>query len=142
MEINGGEYKIGKLSAFQQFHVSRKIAPILPTLIPIFLRMAKTPGGGLEKLPDLADVLTPFAEGIAQMSNEDSEFVLSTCLGAVKRLHQKDYTPVWSDRGNVCLFDDMDLSVMIRLTIEVIKDSLQPFIRGLLTSQNSDPVKQ
>ena len=40
LDLNGHRYSIGKLSAKQQFHVSRRIAPIVPTLIPVFVRLA------------------------------------------------------------------------------------------------------
>ncbi|MDC5350429.1 hypothetical protein NRA49_06705 [Acinetobacter baumannii] len=41
--INIGEhaYTIGRLNALDQFHVSRKIAPIIPTLMPIITEVAK-----------------------------------------------------------------------------------------------------
>ena len=40
IDLNGHRYSIGKLSAKQQFHMSRRIAPIVPTLIPVFVRLA------------------------------------------------------------------------------------------------------
>ena len=60
IDLNGHRYSIGKLSAKQQFHMSRRIAPIVPTLIPVFVRLAaggkrisEDPGG-------MADVLNPW----------------------------------------------------------------------------------
>ena len=41
MEINGIDYSIGRLNAVDQFHVSRKIAPIVPKLMPIIAEVAK-----------------------------------------------------------------------------------------------------
>ncbi|KVE41706.1 phage tail assembly chaperone [Burkholderia sp. BDU5] len=38
IELNGGRYAIGKLSAMQQFHVSRRIAPIIPPMIPVLVK--------------------------------------------------------------------------------------------------------
>ena len=142
MEINGHEYRVGKLSAMAQFHVSRRIAPILPTLIPIFLKMSrKDPkeAGIFEDLDGLSSVLQPFADGIAAMSDQDSEHVFTSCLSVVSRQAGNSFTPIWNQQHQACLFDDIDLSVMIKLVVEVIKDSLQPFIKGLLTSQTSNP---
>ncbi|MBY4832575.1 phage tail assembly chaperone [Burkholderia dolosa] len=38
IELNGTRYAIGKLSAMQQFHVSRRIAPIIPPMIPVLVK--------------------------------------------------------------------------------------------------------
>ncbi|KVD52061.1 phage tail assembly chaperone [Burkholderia ubonensis] len=38
IQFNGVRYAIGKLSAMQQFHVSRRIAPIIPPMIPVLLQ--------------------------------------------------------------------------------------------------------
>ena len=144
MEINGHEYRVGKLSAIAQFHVSRRIAPILPTLIPIFLKMSRQEpenkeAGLFGDIDGLSSVLQPFADGIAAMSDQDSEHVFTSCLSVVSRQAGNSFTPIWNQQHQACLFEDIDLSVMIKLVVEVIKDSLQPFIKGLLTSQNSNP---
>ncbi|MBN3822353.1 hypothetical protein G3O00_01815 [Burkholderia sp. Ac-20384] len=38
VQLNGVRYGIGKLSAIQQFHVSRRIAPIIPPMIPVLMK--------------------------------------------------------------------------------------------------------
>ncbi|MBN3744614.1 hypothetical protein G3N96_04080 [Burkholderia sp. Se-20373] len=38
VQLNGARYAIGKLSAMQQFHVSRRIAPIIPPMIPVLMK--------------------------------------------------------------------------------------------------------
>ncbi|KVE37656.1 phage tail assembly chaperone [Burkholderia sp. BDU5] len=38
VKLNGVRYAIGKLSAMQQFHVSRRIAPIIPPMIPVLMK--------------------------------------------------------------------------------------------------------
>ncbi|MDN7820715.1 phage tail assembly chaperone [Burkholderia vietnamiensis] len=38
IQLNGGRYVIGKLNAMQQFHVSRRIAPIIPPMIPVLMK--------------------------------------------------------------------------------------------------------
>lgn len=141
-EINGIKYRISKLDAFKQFHVTRKIAPIVPTLIPIFVRFTAD-----KKLSDdigaLSELLGPFADGIAEMSDEASEYVIATCLGACQRsTGPNGWTAVWSKQANQCMFDDMDLGAIMQVVIKVVQDSLGPFIQGLLTSQQSNPTAE
>ncbi|KVM87647.1 hypothetical protein WT06_22130 [Burkholderia anthina] len=38
LKLNGARYAIGKLNAMQQFHVSRRIAPIIPPMIPVLMK--------------------------------------------------------------------------------------------------------
>ncbi|WP_175908343.1 phage tail assembly chaperone [Burkholderia sp. BCC1640] len=38
IKLNGVRYAIGKLNAMQQFHVSRRIAPIIPPMIPVLMK--------------------------------------------------------------------------------------------------------
>ncbi|OYW66168.1 MAG: hypothetical protein B7Z24_08265, partial [Pseudomonadales bacterium 32-42-5] len=45
--IGGHDYAIGRLNALDQLHVSRKIAPIVPNIMPILTEVAK---GDLEKV--------------------------------------------------------------------------------------------
>jgi len=137
-EINGKSYRIEKLDAFKQFHVSRRIAPILPTLIPVFLKVMKDGGVG-EDLLGLVEVIKPFTEGIAAMPDEAAEYVLRTCLATSQRLNGKTWAPVWSVGANACMYDDMDISEMMQIVIKVVEDSLGSFISGFLTGQQAKP---
>lgn len=135
-ELNGQTYRVGKLNAFAQLNVSKRIAPIIPTLIPIFVKLMD--GGGLTgDLGGLGEVLQPFADGISTMPDEASDFVISTCLSVVQRQNGTTWSPVWNKQYGAVMFEDIDLSIMINLAVRVIRDSLEPFIRGLVTSQTA-----
>jgi hypothetical protein len=133
-ELSGNTYRAGKMDAFKQFHVSRKIAPIVPTLIPIFVRLSKDKKL-TEDLGAFSELLGPFAEGLAGMSDADSEYIIATCLAVVSRESNGNWAAVWNKGANSCMFDDMDLGVMMQIVIKVVQDSLGPFIQGLLMSQ-------
>ncbi|MCM2571480.1 hypothetical protein NAT65_10350 [Achromobacter xylosoxidans] len=139
LDLNGHRYSIGKLSAKQQFHVSRRIAPIVPTLIPVFVRLAAGERGITEDPGGMADVLQPLADGLAAMKDEDADYVLDTCMQAVQRRQEHGWTAIWSAGQRVPMFQDIDLSVMLPLALRVIVGSLGPFIQGLLTSQTGSP---
>ena len=136
IELNGQSYRVGKLDAFKQFHVSRKIAPMVPTLIPIFVEVSANTDilGDIDRL---AVALLPFAEAVAGMKNEDAEYVISTCLSSVQRKQGTSWAKVWNEQANACMFDDLDLSTMLPLVVQSIKENLGSFISGLLTAQAS-----
>lgn len=137
-ELDGQNYRAVKLSAFQQFHLSRKIAPLLPPLIPAFLKV-QADGSFTKDLGGLAVLLQPVADALAALKDDEAEYILATCLGAVQRQTGKNWAPVWNKSGNVCMFDDLELPAMLQLSFRVIQDSLGPFISGALTSQTSAP---
>lgn len=141
-EIKGITYRIGKMSVFQQFHLERKVAPLVPKLLPIFLKLqgaAQSAAEGETSNPltsDLAgtvDMLSPFMEAIASMDDAQAEFILGTSLSVVSRKQGDTWSPIWSARGNVSMFDDIDMNDMLKMTYRVILEALGPFIKGMLT---------
>lgn len=137
IDLEGNRYSLGRLNAMQQFHVSRRIAPIIPALIPVFLRVRASGKPLTDDMEGLAEALQPLADGLAALKDEDAEYVIGTCLSVVQRKQATGWARVWS--GNNTMFDDMDLSVILPLAVQVITANLGPFIQGLLTSQQSGP---
>lgn len=133
-ELEGHTYRIGKLDAFKQFHVSRRIAPVIPRLVPAFMKMTAA-GGAAQDMGAISEALAPFADALAEMPDASAEYVIATCLSVVQRRQNSSWSPVWSVTGNTIMFDDMDLSTMLPLVVRVIKDNLGSFISGLLTGQ-------
>lgn len=141
--IGGHDYSIGRLNALDQLHVSRKIAPIVPNIMPILTEVAK---GDLEKviesiesgeneelgeLEPLAQALEPFTDAIAKMPEDDVNYVIHKCLSVVKR------GGAAVCRNNTIMFDDLDMNHLLPLTIAVIRMNLGNFIQDLLMKASS-----
>ena len=146
--ISGKNYTIGRLNALDQLHVSRKIAPIIPSLIPIISEVAK---GGLSKviesmelgddvelenidlkeLDGLSGALSPLMEVIAGMSEADTNLVIHKCLSVVIR----DGAVLC--RGESIMFDDLDMMQILPLVVAVIRKNLGNFIQDLLMKASS-----
>lgn len=167
IQLGGKRYQIGRLNAMQQFHVSRRIAPIIPSMIPVLMKfyaeiertrnaaanaalaaLAADAGGAgaateqrdvLGLVDSIAPVLQPFADALAGLKDEDAEYVFGTCLSVVERQHQNGWAKVWSAAHKTSLFDDMDMGSMLPLVVRVVVENLGPFINGLLTIQASSP---
>lgn len=139
-EIKLGDslYSIGRLSAMQQLHVSRRIAPIIPALLPVFVRLKGKASFG-EDLDGLAEALQPLADGLAGLKDEDAEYVVGACMSAVQRQQPTGWARTWAIEQKRFMFDDMDMGVILPLVVQVIVANLGPFIQGLLTSQASSP---
>ena len=138
----GNTYRAGKLTAFQQLHVSRRIAPLLPPLIPIFVQIARDQKDagtkGLANLDTLSSLFQPFADALASMKDADAEYVIGTCLSVVQRnTVGTTWVLVWNERAKAAMFDDLNQNAadLWVLVMKVLQDSLGPFIQGILTSQ-------
>lgn len=144
--IAGQEYHIGRLNALDQLHVSRKIAPIIPSLMPIFTEFAKGDlnktiealeelkegenlgaGNDLQGLDGLANALAPLMDVFAQMPEGDVDYIVHKCLAVVKR------NGAAVCRGTSIMFDDIDLTQIMPLVIAVVRINLGNFIQGMLT---------
>lgn len=155
IEIQGKRYSIGRLSAKQQLHVSRRIAPVIPPMIPAFLKLganlrAQAPAdgkSGVDRALDLlggdadgfSEALQPFADALAAMTDADADYVIDNCLMAVQRYQETGWARVVTVESKQYMFADMDMGVILPLVVQVVVANLGPFIQGLLTSLPSSP---
>ncbi|MCQ4969179.1 phage tail assembly chaperone [Atlantibacter hermannii] len=137
--IKDQQYRIGKLSVFEQLKVSRKLLPVLAGLVTDFRNVqaklnAKDTEGALES------ILPKIADAVSGLSDDDVDAILFPCLQVVARHHMKGWVPV-CQQGNMA-FDDIDLFVMLQLVARVVADSLGNFLQELPTSETiTDPVQ-
>ena len=127
MEVTVGDntYRIGKLPAMTQFHVVRRIGPVLASMGVSITEMAAS-GKSLRNDGDLLSIMGTVSDVVARMSNEDVEYVIYSCLEVVKRQQGERFMPVMTGRTNF-QFQDIGMDTMLRLTIEVLKENLGNF---------------
>lgn len=151
IKIANQDYTIGRLNALDQLHVSRKISPIIPTIIPILTEVSKgglaelfdslgededlnleeLKGFNLESLDGLSGALSPFTEALSAMSEEDTNYVITKCLSVVY-----SNGAALSVKGSI-MRDDLGMEQILPLVIAVIRTNLGNFIRGMLTKARS-----
>lgn len=137
--IKDQQYRIGKLSVFEQLKVSRKLLPVLAGLVSEFRNVqekltAKDTEGALES------ILPKIADAVSGLSDDDVDAILFPCLQVVARQHGKGWVPV-CQQGNMA-FDDINLFVMLQLVARVVADSLGNFLQELPTGGTiTDPAQ-
>lgn len=145
MQIGNHDYTIGRLDAFDQFHVSRKIAPIIPTIVPFMTEILKSnvmdlldKFGDDPDNPDLSaledfdlnsfgESIQPFIDAFAKMPEDDANYVMKKCLSVVTRDGARVVVK------DSLMFDDLGIEHILPLTIAVVRINLGNFIQGLLT---------
>jgi hypothetical protein len=125
-EVGTETYRAGKLDAFAQLHVSRKIAPVLPKLLPILALLPKT--GDAVDLGQMGAILEPLTGVLAAMPKDDVDLVVTACLSVVQRKQGATWAPVW--RSGTLMFEDIELAVLVQVVVQVIRGSLGNFMQG------------
>lgn len=128
IEISGARYRAGKLNARQQFHVARRLVPLMGSLVSLL--PAPGPDGKRPALDPMA-FLEPMANAVAGLSDADSDYIMDTCLRAVERqVPGGAWAPVATATGAL-MYDDMDLVAMLRLCAAVIQENLAGFLHAI-----------
>lgn len=124
--IGGYRYRIGRLDVFRQFHVARRLAPILSAMASTFKPTGK-------KL-DMARIIAAVSEAMGKLSEEDADYILKTCLTVVERQVASEvdqYAPVFV--SGMMMFADIELPQMLDLTLQVIQENLLRFFPASLS---------
>lgn len=134
VDIEGFSYSIGKLDGMNQFHVVRRLSPLLAPLAEAFKKAKE------KDVPfDFIDVaLGPLSEVVSTMSDTDVEYVINKCMSVCRRKTETGtWAPVFVKNGGL-MYQNMSMTTMLRLTVSVVKENLGSFF---LTEQQPSPVE-
>lgn len=135
-ELGSRKFKIGKLNTFKQFHIVRRISPILADLLPAikevqkFQKKKEEQKTEVEKFDELATILGPVLTGFSKLNDEDSEFVL---LGLLSCVEVQGPGNIWAkvSTGTQLMFDDLDLPALLQIGGRVFVANLSGFFAAL-----------
>jgi hypothetical protein len=137
LKVGAHDYRTGRLDAFQQFHVSRRIAPLYAVMGNVITRLARMPDAQDEvaTLDRFMDVVPAAAEMLAKMSDEDCNYVLYTCLSVCSRkeaagVGHAAYQPLLAAERTL-QYSDLTMDDMLRLAIAVCQENMSGFLKGL-----------
>ena len=131
-EFKGNTYTIGKLSAFQQLHVARKVGPVITKMTETLVSLQRANADAM-----MGDLFPPAMEVVSHMSEADVNEVVCTCLSVVRRLDNG--RPQIVLQGMSPMYQDVDFTVLLQLTIEVCKENLATFFPLLNVGTTSNP---
>lgn len=149
--VDGKAYKAKKLNAFEQLFILKRLGPLLGIAPDVRKAMADgKPRPDIdpqEKLsPDeigemLLDMnrdrifmlIGPIANIVARLPDDDCKYVFEHCLGVCERKMGPDlgWQVVWNVHAGLPQYEDIDLPVMIEISIHVLRDSIGSFFSGL-----------
>jgi hypothetical protein len=148
--VNGNTYRIGKMPVMQQFHVARRLAPVLSGVIDALkaagldpVKLATMPPGSKLGDVDPFAMVEPLGDVLAKVSDDDSEYIIGACLQCVSRAQPNGtgWAFVWVPRGGL-MFQDMELPEMLQLVWKVLESNLAGFFSGQNSSSSDPPGRQ
>ena len=137
INVGGINYRIGKLPAMQQLHVTRRIGPVLATMGVSVLSAIES--GKMQDSEDsrMLDLMATAMDVVAHMTNDDVEYVVNTCLAVTQRQQGERWAPVMN--GQRMMFQDVDMRTMVQLTVGVLQENLGGFFQGAGANESMPP---
>jgi hypothetical protein len=122
VELNGRKFRtVGKLNAFKQLHLFRRLLPILAGMGASLRAMPTSTAD-----PGFWSALGPMAKALSEMSEGDSEWVLLTCLTPCQMWNGSNWANLTASSGGL-MFSDLGLRTMLELALLVIQENLGDF---------------
>lgn len=141
-KVAGVEYSIGKLDAFGQSNLLRRLAPIIAPLAVTAKKLPQLPTGSdgeKDFVPFLEMLAGPLADALAGMPDEQFEKIIFPCLSVVKRKIPGGWAPVKAAGANRLMFEDIDGMGLLQLAFEVIEENLASFFPSPQADSQGQP---
>lgn len=133
--IGSRQFKLNKIDAFKQFHIVRRMAPVLSGLLPALGDFQKVMSkmdslSEAEKFDGLAKLAGPFMEGLSKLSDADSDKVL---FGLLNSVEVKQETGNWArvSSDTMLMIADMELPVLLQIAGRAFVFNLSGFFAAL-----------
>ena len=138
--IDGVNYRIGRMNARQQFNVFRRLAPVLSSIGPALKLVFKTPSA-VENTQNSGEILNdpnvsleevfgalgPLATAIGELSDESSDYIIGNCLSVCQINKVGTTWAALATPSGQIMFQDLSLKTMLRLTVLTLQENLSDF---------------
>lgn len=128
-EVGGRKFKLRKMDTFKQFHVVRRLGPILGDIIPMAkeLKGMKETSSEEEKFDVIAKLAKPIMDGLSSLSDDDANKVLLALLSCAEM--QQLPAGNWAQiaKGEVLLIQDLDLPAVMQIAGRAFAFNLASF---------------
>lgn len=137
--IGERQFKLSKINAMLQFHIARRVGPILADLIPLMKEIDRLEKAGKlgkdlsvdEQFEQIAAFVGPVMNGISKLPDAEAEKVLFGLLTAVE-VHQPQFNS-WAKvtDGTRLMIQDLDLATLIHAAGRAFVFNLAGFFSAL-----------
>jgi hypothetical protein len=111
--IDNETYRTGGLNAKQQFHVARRLAPIVAAL------------------QSGTNMFQALATELAKLPEADVDYIMRTTMSVVMRKQGDQWVRVWNTQADMPQFSDITAGTLLTLLVVTLEDNLGGFTTGL-----------
>jgi len=145
VELAGYNYRCLRLPTRTQFHVVKRLIPVLQGLAPLFSQAANqrlTTDDEGNSVPDFSSVtaieaVAALSNTIGMLTDADSDFILDSALSCVRWQQGDRWIPLLGAGGTLTNGGADDLAIQLRLLWEVLSQSLANFSFATLLPQQA-----
>jgi hypothetical protein len=132
-EFGGRKFKLNKIDAFKQFHIVRRIGPIISDLVGAVAGHKVKDFNTLTedaKLDMIAKIATPVMMGLSKLSDTDADLVL---LGLLQSVEIQSSSGNWARVANnsMLMFQDLELPALLQIAGRAFMFNLSGFFAAL-----------
>lgn len=130
--FDGKNFKISKLNAFKQFHIARRVAPLMSRLLPVMAEIAKTlknekDMSEQERFDQIVKIGQPVLQGLSELPEKDADTLLKSLLAAVE-MEQDAGNWAYIVVGENLMFQNLELSTLLAVAGRAFIFNLKGFI--------------
>ena len=137
-EVAGFKYQSDSLNARAQFHIARRLLPVLTKIRPLAVAWAQSELQTKEgepvdekavKFGNIRDELfSELGGALSKLSDADCDFVINECLGVTYRLDgMGGRQPMWNKLANREMFSDLDMMSLMTIVSSILQANLMSF---------------
>lgn len=133
-EIGGKKFKLRKIDAIKQFHIARRIAPLLSEILPVMGQISKVSKDAElseeQRFDQFAKIAEPVFNGFSKLSDDDADRLLYSLLYAAE-IQQEQGNWAKISNGSQLMFQDLDLPVLLQVAGRAFAYNLSGFFSAL-----------
>jgi len=131
-QVGDREFKLSKIDPFKQFHIVRRLGPILGDIIPVAQKIkgklsGDSTGSEEDKFQAIAELAKPVMDGISKLSDEDANRVLLGLLNSVEMKQQPKGNWARIARDENIMIQDLELPVLLQVAGRAFAYNLSSF---------------
>lgn len=126
-EFGGTVYTIGVINGVEQFHLFRRLAPVVATMgVEMFRLLSSKQDARDMSKTDWMILAAPIIGELAKMPQEDVDYLIQNSLKVVRRLDGELWAPLLNPQGQL-MYQNLGMVTMLRLIMEVLRHNLDDF---------------
>ena len=134
--IGADTFRHGTLSAAEEFHCVRRVAPVVKNTGALVTALATKDGevDGAERIAGVIEGSAPLFQAFADMSEEDSTYVIARCMGATEMLDGETWVPTWDRETQAPAVERLRMIHVLRISYAVLRDAISVFFSDAVSS--------